>query len=133
MLEEIQNTIDEWTENVLDGSFDPLETYTYLKAIKKKVDNSLAMVHSSVIEEAKKYPDKTFEYLGMKFELRNGKKTYKFDHIHEWAELKEKRARIENIAKAAALNNSIAVNPDTGEEIEPAKISFAPDSLIVTL
>jgi len=133
MLEQIQNQIDEWTENVLDGAVDPLEHYVYLKALKKKIDNSISMIQNSVIDEAKKYPEKSFEHLGFNFELRNGKSTYQFDHIDLWKDKKTELKRLEEISKASLKNGSVAIDSDTGEEIPPAKVSFSKDSLIVKL
>jgi hypothetical protein len=128
-----KETISEAVVRVQEGMSDPLEIYAYLKDLEKHLKISIDNVKEHALTEAEKFEDKTFEHLGLNFELRNGKSTYKFDHIDLWKDKKAELKRLEDIAKASLKNGSVAIDSDTGEEIPPAKVSFSKDSLIVKL
>lgn len=119
------------TQEVIDGHTDPLLAYAELKDLQDHLTQSMKVVKDVALEEAMKYESKQFEHNGFKFELRDGRATYNYKGVQQWNLMKEQLARIEKIAKASALNGSIAVDPDTGEEIQPAQVKYSEPSLIV--
>ena len=128
----INEKISIMVQSVIDGATDPLEVYALLKEIDKTVKNAISEIEEDALSEAEKY-GKSFEHLGLNWEVRQGRRNYDFKHISLWNEHKEKLKRIEDISKACASNNNVSIDPDTGEEIEPAKITFSKSSLIVKL
>lgn len=129
----IKERISEMAQGVLDGKSDTLEIYAYLKDYEAHIKACLSTIKEAAFEEAEKFGDKSFEHLGLSFELRNGKTNYNFKEVSQWQAANETRKRIEEISKASAKNGSISVDPETGEEIEPCKITYSSQSLIVKM
>lgn len=123
--------LSETTQQVLDGEFDPLEAYALMKDLKQHLDSCINQVFEIALVEADKFEGKQFQYKGINFEKRDGRANYNFKGISQWSEAYKKLKRIEEIAKASAKNGSISVDPDTGEQIDPCKITYSKPSLVV--
>lgn len=124
MFEDIKN-------NVLNGNQDPLVAYAELKDIERELKSTIDEVYEAAIIEAKK-EDKTFQLMGYKFEVRNGKTSYSFKHIQKWNDLNDQRKEFEEICKTALkMGNKIQMANEDGEAIDLPTVTYSKDSLIV--
>jgi undecaprenyl pyrophosphate synthase len=122
----------------IDGNASCLEVYALIKEFEKDITSFLDLAKEQVNllawEEAEKYPEKSFTAYGYKFEKREGRKIYKYDHISMWASTHERLKEIEGLAKSAAdrgLIGKVIIDEVTGEVIQPAALSFANPVIVV--
>lgn len=115
-------------QEILSGNENPLKLEVQLKAMetlikKLRSDNE---IKEQMIDEGMKYPEKSFEMYGAKFNKTTVGVKYDFDVCQdsEWQDIK---AHVENYkAKLKAREDFLkalkqpVVNPDTGEMIYPA-------------
>src|SRR3990167_2812478 len=83
----------------VSGMVNPLKAYIDLKRIEKAVSLALKSVNDSAINEAKKYNSKSFSAFGAAIEIRSNAGKWNFEHIPEWAKLKEELKNIEESRK----------------------------------
>ena len=119
---EIRQKIQESANKVLNGEINPFELGRELSYTKNAIQSAKEKITDEEKLEFEKYSKE--ELKDMKIQLSGGGNTWKFDHIPEWVELKNKLTEIEEKAKSAYRAYSkgdILVKNDTGEEIIPAK------------
>lgn len=125
-------------DKVEQGLTCPIELATRIKSLQTILDDCQKQLKSYLFDELEGRD--SVEINGYKVEKRNGRKMWKFDHIPAYAqvksEMKDRLKGIENTAKLA-YDNSIKgraelVDADTGEIIEPAKLSYTADTIAFT-
>ena len=118
---EIRQKIQESVNQVIEGEINPFELgreLTYTKIVLQKAKDQISDAEK---EEFQKYSKE--ELKEMRIQLAGGGYTWKFDHIQEWKELKDKLTDIEEKAKNAfyaSIKNSTFFDNETGSEITPA-------------
>jgi hypothetical protein len=133
-MQEIKEKLSAMCQAVIDEKVNPLHVYTKVKDLDKFIKEVLSEIEGAVINEADKYPEKTFEFEGHRFEKRNGGVSYDFKHLDEWNVAKNNLKAIEDKYKGAYLNCNgglISVDSDTGEELELPHIKPRKDSLVI--
>lgn len=123
----------ELVQNVLNGDESPLKAYAILSLLQKDIDKAVKEIKEYALEEANKYPDKTFEDYGFKFERRNGSARYSFKHIEEWSNLKEQLSDVEQRAKQAysSYKSGLTSVSEDGEVMELPEVTYGSDVLVV--
>ena len=120
---EIRQQIQESANKVLNGEINPFELGRELSYTKNAIQSAKEKITDEEKLEFEKYSKE--ELKDMNIQLSGGGYTWKFDHIPEWIEAKNKLKDIEDKAKAAfnlaAKANIESYNKNTGEEIIPAK------------
>jgi hypothetical protein len=113
---------------------DPMDVYAELSRTEKLTEGLKKAVKEEAMAKALVYRADKEEvaYNGHTFEVRKGRAMNKYDHIGIWAEADRRRKEIEEIAKLAAKRNCELPDPETGEAIPPAHVTYAADSLIVS-
>jgi len=96
-----------------EGEICPLKTFIELKQLEEKVKAGLEAIKDLAMDEARKYPSKTFQFHNAEVTMKNGSSRYDFSKITAYNHAKKKLKYIEDIAKAGG-----GVDPDTGEVIE---------------
>ena len=120
-------------DEVESGSMDPLKAYIKLKKLSKIFDDAISQIQGSALTEAKKH-GKSFEFFGAKVDVKEGAAQYDYKGVPQWAALSEKIKGVEAAAKQRALNpNIIMADAETGEEIEPAMVSYSKETIAITL
>jgi hypothetical protein len=117
----------EIVEQVKSGEKDPLIAYAEVKQMLKEFTEVAKEIEPFALEEAEKY-GKSFDYYQFKFERRNGAARYSYKHIPQWQQCENERKLIEEQSKAALKHTVIS---EDGEVVEPPKVSYSKDSLIV--
>lgn len=135
---EIARAGTDYANKILDlGETNPLDAVIQLRALRDAVDRALDLLQDAAIDEAEMYGRDDSERFGVKFQVRNARTYYEFDHDTKWAEIKaaeqelaEQRKKREKFL--CSLEDAV-VDPETGEFVEPARIkSVAKTSLALT-
>ena len=120
-----------------NGDTEALVAYGMLKRIAATLDEGVSAVKELALEEVPNHLNKesgTFEWKGFKFEKRNGRALWKFDHIPAHVQAKATLSEIEETAKRAFELQQKGGNmaDENGEVIEPAIFKgYAESSLSV--
>jgi hypothetical protein len=131
-LEPISQVIQTIADEVNMGNIQPETAYVALKALQIHLDKALKQIQPDAEAELLKYMEGNRATLttihGVRVQLNNGRRNYKFDHIHAWRELSDKMKAVEESAKMAAEAYSKGksfVDESTGEIIEPAVVKLS--------
>lgn len=119
--------------NVADGNGDALDALAELRAVMGAADDAMKVVGPLAVQQAERYPEKTFEHHGLTFQRTDGKRAFKYDHLKPWADAKKALAEIEERAKNAALQmeKKMVLASDDGEVYEPAIITYGKPSISI--
>lgn len=110
-----------------EGDGDPLLIYAELKRAKDLIDSAIKQVEADALEEAEKY-EQSFEYKGISFERRDGRRNYDYSRDGKWEELNNARKEREGLMKQADKQE---IYDGDGERIYPPLVTFSKSSLIV--
>lgn len=133
-VNDIKSVIDSVIVGVDLGNVNPLDAFAVFKKMEKLFNEAKKTIDNYAIEEAEKYGNKSFEYNGQKFEVRDGAKRYSFKDIEEWKIANENLKNIEEKYKTAYKNNKIglsALDEETGEVLQVPTVTNNKSSLIV--
>ena len=127
---------DSITDLVKSGEMNPLELSAKLKALEEATKIIRKQIHESLMSEAEKYPEKTFQAFGMTFTKAEHGTKYDFTVCgsHDWESLTQeidiltaKRKKVEEFLKALSAP-IVTVDEETGEAVRvrpPSKTSTA--------
>lgn len=133
MQDEMMNTI----HRAKEGEITTLDALIYLEKERKNLENSLAIVKSfkdeqleNISNEASDYKD---GYKGFMIEVRNGGRTFKYNHIKEWQQAEASKKVIEEKSKQAFISKEkgLLMATEDGEEIELPEITYRKSSVIL--
>lgn len=133
----VKSFVERIKSEVLSGEKDPLEFSVIFKSLEEIVKElrSDKDIKETILDEAAKYGNKTFEAKGAKFTIRDSAR-YDYSSDEKWRELnaevtklKEKIKKREEMLKS--LTDEVA-DPETGEIIYPA-VKYSTTSVSVTL
>ncbi len=118
--------------SVLAGEGDALLAYADLRAAQGAIAEALKSIEDIALAEARKY-GKSFDRHGLNWTVSEGRRAYKYDHLHDWSEAKAALTRIEERAKQAAIaySNGMGMHTDDGEVIEAAIVTYGKASLSI--
>ena len=120
---DIKQHIMDLTQKVADGHASPLAAYIELHGISQVLGECLTMVKRLSFDEAQ---DRKGEvYMGKMIGYSEGRKTFKYDHIPQVAQIEKALTMMKEAHKDAALQQEKGrqtFDPETGEVIEPAVI-----------
>ena len=132
----MKNEILRLAEESINGFSDPLKTYIKLKEIESSCILALKSLNELAINEAKKYNSKSFSAFGAAIEIRSNAGKWNFEHIPEWAKLKEELKNIEESRKIAFKQQKegrAMVYTVTGEELTPAYYEEGKENIFIKL
>ena len=123
---EINQFSDLLKREMLSGEVNPLEVQLLFKAMTETIEKTLKdkYVKQAVLDEADKYPEKTFDYKGITV-TKSSKTVYDYSECGDQvyndmvAEMEKLKERI----KAREAMIKTGVNTDTGETYNPPKSS----------
>jgi hypothetical protein len=116
----INQTLIDLTQAVIDGNADPLEAYIHLKQIEKHLKGAFECVEPMAFQEAGKWTEKTFTYKGAEIQKKNAPGRYDFTNVSLWKEAEKRKKQIEELAKVAAKGGATVVDELSSEVVEPA-------------
>jgi hypothetical protein len=126
-----------------DGT-DAIDALAQLRLLAKAMTTAEQIVELKAREQAANMP-KNFSHNGMTWTKKDGSRKFVFDHIAQYKKVKEAAAaEMEAIAVKARyafdriqrgvdikMVDGKLLNEETGELIEPAKVTFTKDSLVM--
>lgn len=118
---------------VEQGEMNALDAYLELDAMKKQLEAAISKIKEDAIEEARKLgtDNGAVEYRDVKLSKVASRASYSYKHIQSWVDRKTELTEIEALAKLGAKNSKAQVNPDTGELIPPAIVTYSKEGLSV--
>jgi hypothetical protein len=108
--------------DVEEGNASALDAYCHLSRLEKQIKAAKEQIHQQAINEAQKH-GKTFQHMGFEIQCRSGAGRWKFDHLDEWAALKQKMLQVEHLAKWSYQSEQKNIMPvtDGSEIVKPAE------------
>jgi hypothetical protein len=108
--------------DVEEGNASALDAYCHLTRLEKQIKAAKEQIQQQAINEAQKH-GKTFQHMGFEIQCRAGAGRWKFDHLDEWAALKQKMLQVEHLAKWSYQSEQKNIMPvtDGGEIVKPAE------------
>lgn len=103
-------------EEALEGDHDLLELYATLKGMEDMTKVIKKGIHEHVLEEANKYPGKSFDHKGVTF-TGTVRKSYDYSSDPTWIALDMKKKAREKLMQT--IQEPLA-DTETGEIIQPA-------------
>jgi len=107
------------------GDFDALEMAILLNRAEKAIKEEKERLRDAVLNRL----GGTKAVMGsVQIIPVDGRPKYKYDHIQAWQDAKARLKQIEQLAKQATQEGVAAYDPESGEEIEAAEISYSSNS-----
>lgn len=106
---------DDLIKAVKEGRCDPLSAYVDLKLIERHVKSSIDALQPYAVNEADKYPGKSFEAFGATIEKRSAPATWDYSTCLAHVQAKNRLKYIEKIAQAGG-----GADVESGEIIDRA-------------
>lgn len=116
--------------DVEEGNASALDAYCHLTRLEKQIKAAKEQIQQQAINEAQKH-GKTFQHMGFEIQCRAGAGRWKFDHLDEWAALKQKMLQVEHLAKWSYQSEQKNIMPVTegGEIVKPAEYIAGSDTI----
>lgn len=128
---DIYGALSSFSQSIESGNINPLRAFIELKALSDMISDMQDSVKEAAISERMKYGKEEVVIDGYKVETVPGRKLWKYDHSDAWKAINERRKTLESLMQKAYTGASI-VDGETGEEIEPASLTFASETLRLT-
>lgn len=129
---DLKNDAERLVKEFIDeGEEDAIEEFTKLsKAIHFLNEAASILKNTIVYDELQNYDNDTTLKNGVEVSISTGATTYSFDLNPLHAQLKQQVKELETRMKQSLKSNDIIVDPETGEEIPPAKIKTAGKAIV---
>jgi len=128
---DIYATLSSMSKSIDDGNINPLRAFVELKNLSDMIASMQDAVKEQAIAERMKYGKEEVVIDGFKIEQVPGRKLWKYDHSSSWQDINDRRKTLETLMQKAYAGASI-VDGETGEEIEPAALTFSSETLRLT-
>ncbi len=128
-----QQELADLVQAVEDGRDNALLAYAEIKQMKDLYAQAERQIEELAMDEAERYPEKSFSQHGYMFEKRNGTMRFSYKNIPAWQEIDQARKQCEEKHKQAFLSRQkgIMVATEDGEEIVLPEVSYNKNSLVV--
>jgi hypothetical protein len=114
---------------VINGEISALQAYTELYQAKKEIDEQLNGIKDLAVQERDRYGKENPVINGFQVEKMPGRKIWDYSGVSMWSATKDRLKDIEKHAQAVALKGVEVIDNETGEVIEPAKLTYASDTI----
>jgi len=98
-----------------EGELNPLSLYIELKQLEGQLKLAMDEVQPLAIDEALKYPEKSFKFQNCIIEKRNTPSTWDYSNVQAYQQVKERLKYIEKVSQAGG-----GFDAETTEEIGKA-------------
>jgi len=131
--DDIIDSVIQAVHDVEHGYVEALGVYIALKNLGEHIDQAINQIKPQALNEARQYHNQ--EYHGYQIEVREAGGRYSYDHIPEYAQLKERLKVIEKQAQVAyklsATNLGSMVVTGDGEEMLPAHYKTGSTAIVL--
>lgn len=94
------------SQQVMQGELNPLATYIDLKRSLDECSEAIKQIQDLAIDEALKYPERSFKLNGAVIEKRNTPSTWDYSNCQPHKEAKERLKYIEQLAQIGGMDES---------------------------
>lgn len=137
-MSKIREGIREIKEDWANGDRSAVDCYQDANSIKAQLEEQLKEV-KGVMDEmreqaAREVKEYEYNYGGMTWEFRNGRRVWDFKGVPEWAELEQQRKKVEAKLRGAfeaRERGQTIVDEVTGEIVPLPGVKFTKDVLIL--
>jgi hypothetical protein len=119
-------------DKVMNGEMSAIDAYIQLYEAKKEIERQLEDIKDLALLERDKYGKEEIVRNGYKVEVARGRAIWDYKNVSIWSALKSRMTDVEKMAQTVAMKAVEIVDTETGEVIEPAKVSYAKDSIRLT-
>jgi len=112
-------------EQVEEGTINPLTAYIQLRYVKEGIEAAIKSIEEAAIEETRKYGREEIMNNGAVVRLVEGTPRYSYKNVPQWNVLKDKMAKIEELAKVASKGMKGYIVDENGEEIPAADVTYS--------
>jgi hypothetical protein len=119
-------------DKVMNGEMSAIDAYIELYQAKKEIERQLDDIKDLALLEREKYGKEDIVRNGFKVEVARGRTMWDYKSVSIWSALKSRMTDVEKMAQTVAMKAVEIVDTETGEVIEPAKVSYAKDSIRLT-
>lgn len=113
------------TEQVEDGTINPLDAYIQLRNIKSALEDALKAIEEAAISEAKSYGGEEIVRHGSIVRVVEGTPRYSYKNVPQWNHIKGRLSKIEELSKIASKGMTGYIVDENGEEIPAAEVSYS--------
>lgn len=124
------NAVDEGQEYLLDTVIQMREERAFYEEMLANIKSFEEEHYGEIETRASEYQN---EYKGASFEFRNGRQTFDYSGISEYATAKQNLKNVENKYKAAWINSTKGLMPisDDGEELPLPEVKYGKKVLVI--
>ena len=119
-------------EKAKEHEVDPLNAYIELKTALSELTDAIESLTPLAIEQRLKYGKENLIRNGFMVEYSEGTPRYSYKHFEAWAKQSEELKAIEEMMKQSAKLGRVILDEETGEVIEPAKVTYTKPFLRLT-
>jgi len=112
-------------EQVEEGTINPLTAYIQLRYVKEGIEAAIKSIEEAAVEETRKYGREELMNNGAVVRLVEGTPRYSYKNVPQWNVLKDKMAKIEELAKVASKGMKGYIVDENGEEIPAADVTYS--------
>lgn len=115
-----------------EGDVDALDAYIQLKLALSELTDAVESITPLAIDQRLKYGKENLVRNGFLVEYSEGTPRYSYKHYSGWYQISEQLKAVEEMMKQSAKLNKAIVDEQTGEVIEPAKVTYTKPFLRLT-
>jgi hypothetical protein len=119
-------------DKIMNGEMSAIDAYIELYEAKKAIEQQIDEIKPLAILEREKYGKEDIMRRGFKVEIASGRAMWDYKGVSLWKSLKSRMADVEKMAQTVAMKAVEIVDTETGEVIEPAKVTYTADTLRLT-
>ena len=131
-MEAIKTQLNELLENVEGGTACPLRTYIELKDLANVLTATMKKVETLAMDEADKYPERTFDYFGATVSKSSTGARYNWEDDKVYKSLKVDLDMRQEQLKRAVKYDELIIDEETGEQIPKVSMK-APDKNVLRI
>lgn len=118
-------------DKVMNGEISAMDAYIELYEAKKLLEEQLNDIKELARLERERYGKEQIVRNGWLVELAPGRKNWNYKGVSAWNSVKARLTEIEKMAQMA-YNGAEVIDKESGEVVEPAELSFTPDTIKLT-
>ncbi len=114
-----------------EGNRNPLEILIELRSLASELDEAIDAVTPLAVNEADKYPGKSFTFHGLTIEKRNGTSRWTYPDFGPYSQAKARAKALEELMKQVKNTGVSLVDTETGEMVPPADVTVSAPTIAI--
>lgn len=119
-------------DKVMNGEMSAIDAYIELYETKKALEQQLADIKELAVLEREKYGKEVINRKGYEVDIARGRAVWNYNDVSIWRSLKERMKDVEKMAQIVTMKSVEVTDTETGEIVEPAKVTYTADTIKLT-